>query len=121
MSPLKPFHAELVEALRRAFRDGATGESPSSIDAETVYRAASGELPEPETRRLIDAMADDPDLAEAWALARELVEAERRAERPATVTAIRRPQAARFGAQMGALRHRRHSSGTCPIGSPCTG
>ncbi len=86
-----------IEALRKAFRDGATGEPRTAIDAETVYRAVSGALPEPETRRLVDAMADDPDLAEAWALARELVEAERRAERPATVTAIRRRPAARFG------------------------
>ena len=86
-----------IEALRRAFRDGATGEPRTAVDSETIYRAAAGTLPEPEARRLIDAMADDPDLAEAWALARELVEAERRVERPATVTAIRRPPARRFG------------------------
>jgi hypothetical protein len=89
-----------IESLRQAFRAAADtsrgrDEGPvTEFDAETVYRAVAGELPETETRRLIDALATDPTLAETWALARDLVDAERRLHGAATVTPLRRKEPA---------------------------
>jgi hypothetical protein len=77
------------EDLRRALAwvdDAARPRSDSEFDADAVYRAAAGELPAEERLRLIDRMASDPELAEAWRLAVELQAAARRAD-PATAPA----------------------------------
>ena len=73
------------EDLRRAFtsldeNDAALALASDEFDADTVYRAAAGELPAAERLRLIDRMASDPALAEAWRLAVELQAAARRAD-----------------------------------------
>ncbi len=103
-----------IERLRRAFSTyegpGATepiGDVP--IDAERIYLAAAGELPEEERRAVIDQVATNAEAAEVWRLAVELQrleaksalepmeEDERQAERapgplpPAEVLPFRRP------------------------------
>jgi hypothetical protein len=62
------------EALREAFQ--ALGESApgpcSEEDRERVWLAVSGELPAAERRALVERMATDRALAEAWRMANEL-------------------------------------------------
>lgn len=83
------------EDLRRAFSASeAPAAGESEFDAETIYRAAAGELPAAERLRLIDALPRDPELAEAWQLAVEMQAAARRAEGAvAPVLRIRKPRA----------------------------
>ena len=62
------------DALRDAFRslaDGVGGEC-SAGDLERVWLAVSGELAAPERRALVERMATEPALAEAWRVAQEL-------------------------------------------------
>jgi hypothetical protein len=81
--------------LRRAFvADDAPVTDAPEFDAETIYRAAAGELPAAERLKMIDALSRDPELAEAWRLAVELQAAARRAEGAvAPVLPIRQPRA----------------------------
>jgi hypothetical protein len=71
-----------IERLRRAF---STYDAPPSdievedIDAERIYRAAAGELPEDERRAVIDQVATSAAAAEVWRLAVELQRAEAKA------------------------------------------
>lgn len=66
-----------IERLRRAF---ATYDDPEidteEIDAERIYLAAAGELPEDERRAVIDQVATSAAAAEVWRLAVELQRAE---------------------------------------------
>jgi hypothetical protein len=59
------------ERLRDAFQ--ALVEESDTVcaeaDLDSIWRAASGELPAEERRALVDRMAADPALAEAWRLA----------------------------------------------------
>ena len=62
------------DRLRSAFQalgDG-NGRECSSDDLERVWRAMDGTLDAGERRELIDRLASDPALAEAWRVAREL-------------------------------------------------
>lgn len=62
------------ETLRAAFQalgDANRGEC-SSDDLDRVWRALEGTLPANERRELIDRLAADPALAEAWRVAHEL-------------------------------------------------
>jgi hypothetical protein len=65
---------ETDERLREAFQSlGDTSrEEPSAEELDRIWRAASGELPAAERRELVDRMATDPALAEAWRVAHEL-------------------------------------------------
>ncbi|MEP7011801.1 MAG: hypothetical protein ABJC13_15875 [Acidobacteriota bacterium] len=72
-----------IERLRRAFAtyDDSLSSSPSNtegeeIDAERIYLAAAGELPEEERRAVIDQVATSAAAAEIWRLAVELQRAE---------------------------------------------
>ncbi|HEV7667626.1 MAG TPA: hypothetical protein VGS22_03815 [Thermoanaerobaculia bacterium] len=69
-----------IERLRRAF---STYEDPEveaeEIDAERIYRAAAGELPEDERRAVIDQVATSAAAGEVWRLAIELQRAEAKA------------------------------------------
>ena len=76
-----------VDTLRRAWAEAdrdeePTGEGPSGIDAERIWRAVAGDLPPEEVHVLAAAAARDPEVARAWRLARELQAAmpERRRE-----------------------------------------
>ena len=62
------------ERLRAAFQSlGDTArEQPSAEDLDTVWRAASGDLPADQRRELVDRMSTDPSLAESWRVAHEL-------------------------------------------------
>lgn len=66
-----------IERLRRAF---STYDDPEiegeEIDAERIYFAAAGELPEDERRAVIDQVATSAAGAEIWRLAVELQRAE---------------------------------------------
>jgi hypothetical protein len=62
------------ERLRDAFQalgQGARDEL-SAADVERVWRAVSGELSAEERRELVDRMATNPALADAWRVAQEL-------------------------------------------------
>jgi hypothetical protein len=65
---------EADERLREAFQSlgGTSREEPSEEELDRIWRAVSGELPAPERRDLVDRMASDPALAEAWRVAQEL-------------------------------------------------
>ena len=65
------------ETLRAAFQslDAASRRECSSEDVDRVWRAIDGTLGADERRELIDRLASDPALAEAWRVARELHEA----------------------------------------------
>ncbi|HXU30049.1 MAG TPA: hypothetical protein VN851_05675 [Thermoanaerobaculia bacterium] len=68
-----------IERLRRAFAtyDASPSEiEAEEIDAERIYRAAAGELPEDERRAVIDQVATSAAAAEVWRLAVELQRAE---------------------------------------------
>ncbi len=73
-----------IERLRRAFATYDDSLSPSApsdiegeeIDAERIYLAAAGELPEDERRAVIDQVATSAAAAEVWRLAVELQRAE---------------------------------------------
>lgn len=69
-----------IERLRRAF---STYDDPEleaeEIDAERIYRAAAGELPEDERRAVIDQVATSAAAAEVWRLAVDLQRAEAKA------------------------------------------
>ena len=62
------------DRLRTAFRslsaDGRTDCSKEEL--ERVWRAVSGELPAEERREIVDRMASQPAVAEAWRIAHEL-------------------------------------------------
>jgi hypothetical protein len=62
------------ENLRAAFQSlGETSrEEPSPEDLERIWRAVGDELPASERRELVDRMATDAGLAEAWRAAREM-------------------------------------------------
>ena len=66
-----------IERLRRAF---STYDDPEieaeEIDAERIYLAAAGELPEDERRAVIDQVATSAAAGEIWRLAVELQRAE---------------------------------------------
>jgi hypothetical protein len=82
---------EADERLRQAFQAlGETAkEEPAAEDLDRIWRAVSGDLPAAERRELVDRMATDPALAEAWRVAHEL----HQAAPPETSAA---PQGARF-------------------------
>lgn len=69
-----------IERLRRAY---STYDDPEiegeEIDAERIYLAAAGELPEDERRAVIDQVATSAAAAEVWRLAIELQRAEAKA------------------------------------------
>jgi hypothetical protein len=62
------------ERLRKAFQSlGETSRrEPSAEELDQIWRAMSGELPAPERRALVERMAGDPSLAEAWRVAHEV-------------------------------------------------
>jgi hypothetical protein len=62
------------ERLKTAFHalGAGNGRECSSDDLDRVWRAMDGTLGADERRELIDRLASDPDLAEAWRVAREL-------------------------------------------------
>jgi hypothetical protein len=68
---------ESNERLRKAFQSLAeTADGECSIeDRERIWLALTGKLPAPERRELVDRMAREPALAEAWRIASELAEA----------------------------------------------
>ena len=73
-----------IERLRRAFSTYDESPSPADleteeIDAERIYLAAAGELPEDERRAVIDQVATSAEAAEIWRLAVELQRAEAKA------------------------------------------
>ena len=75
------------ERLREAFQALAetSARECAEGDVDRIWRAVSGELPAWERREIVDRMAGDPALAEAWRLAQELhatAEASRLAEEP---------------------------------------
>ena len=65
------------ERLREAFRalGDASQKELSPEDVDRVWQAVSGALPAAERRDLVDRMATDPALAEAWRGAQELWQA----------------------------------------------
>jgi len=67
------------DRLREAFQSlGDTdGRDLSAAEIDRIWQAVSGELPAPERRELVDRMAGDPALAEAWRVAHELWRASR--------------------------------------------
>jgi hypothetical protein len=73
-----PERTRSVEALRRAWAEadaeavGTAAPAAESPDAERIWRAVAGELPESQLRELVAAAARDPQVAQAWRLAREL-------------------------------------------------
>jgi hypothetical protein len=62
------------EALRRAFQSLAetSPDALSPADVEDVWRAVTGDLRASQRRELVDRMAANPALAEAWRAAQEL-------------------------------------------------
>jgi hypothetical protein len=58
----------------------ASHEEHSSEELDRIWRAVAGELPAAERRDLVDRMATDPALAEAWRAALELQRASASAE-----------------------------------------
>ena len=62
------------DRLRAAFQSlgEASYEHLSPADLEQVWRAVAGELPAQQRRELVDRMASDPALADAWRVALEL-------------------------------------------------
>jgi hypothetical protein len=83
---------EADEKLREAFQSlsGTSREEPSREQLEEIWRAVSGDLPAQERRELVDRMARDPALAEAWRTAHELWQA------AAQPTAAAEPRGARL-------------------------
>ncbi|HEY7169348.1 MAG TPA: hypothetical protein VH417_00805 [Vicinamibacterales bacterium] len=79
------------ERLRAAFqRLGETADDACSADdLDRVWRAVAGELSGDERRALIDRLAANPALAQAWRAAHEL-QSTRQADAPAAVAASRR-------------------------------
>jgi hypothetical protein len=79
------------ERLRATFqRLGETaGDECSADDLDRVWRAVAGELSGDERRQLIDRLAVNPSLAQAWRVAHEL-QVTKRAEQPAKASAFRR-------------------------------
>ncbi|HEY6361898.1 MAG TPA: hypothetical protein VIX63_12375 [Vicinamibacterales bacterium] len=62
------------ERLREAFQalGDTSREEPSAEELDRIWRAVSGDLPPAERRELVDRMAADPALADAWRVAHEL-------------------------------------------------
>ena len=73
-APVTDRHADGRAGSRRRFRRSAKHRSESCRrrTLDRVWRAVSGELPADERRDLVDRMATDPALAEAWRGAQEL-------------------------------------------------
>ncbi len=70
--------SEDTEALREAFQgmadsSGRGGSEP--IEPDLVWSAVAGEIPAAQRRALVERLAEDPEAAESWRLARELQEA----------------------------------------------
>ena len=65
---------EADERLRQAFQSlgDAAREEPAVEDLDRIWRTLSGDLPAAERRELVERMATDPALAEAWRVAHEL-------------------------------------------------
>jgi hypothetical protein len=65
---------EADERLRQAFQSlgDTAGEEPAAEDLDRIWRALAGDLPAAERRELVERMATDPALAEAWRVAHEL-------------------------------------------------
>ena len=81
------------EPLRQAFQalPASTGDACGIEDLDRVWAAVAGELPADERRALVDRMAIDPALAEAWRVAHALrrdhpADAGVDAQRPASVS-----------------------------------
>jgi hypothetical protein len=68
---------ESNERLRKAFQNlaEATDGECSVDDKERIWLALTGRLPASERRELVDRMAREPALAEAWRIASELADA----------------------------------------------
>jgi hypothetical protein len=81
------------ERLREAFQ--ALGEDSASevpdADLDLIWRAAAGELPAAERLALVDRMAADPALAEAWRLAHAIQHPEAGSHRAAATPGEPRP------------------------------
>lgn len=79
-----------TERLRDALNEGP--DAPGCAEAERIWRAARGELPEPESQALLDHAAACGSCALAWRLAREAqVEAGETPARVIHVSRWRRP------------------------------
>jgi hypothetical protein len=65
---------EADERLREAFQSlsETSRETSSPEELDEIWRAVSGELPAPERQELVDRMASNPSLAEAWRVAHEV-------------------------------------------------
>lgn len=75
---------EDVARLRAAFASVEEGAQQERVDAERIFDALHGTLDPEERRAIVDALASNPDAAEAWRLAREMApEAEARHAEPA--------------------------------------
>src|SRR5688572_2268869 len=74
------------EELRRAFQSlaGSPGGECRPDDLNDIWSALRGELPPGERGQLVERLAVDPALAEAWRIANELLR-----DRPGPVTAVR--------------------------------
>jgi hypothetical protein len=71
-------HQDADDKLRVGFQS-LSADSPgdcSDADVERVWRAVSGELPADERREVVDRMASQPAVAEAWRVAHELRQAQ---------------------------------------------
>lgn len=86
-APVTDRHAA-DDKLREAFQGlGETSEKqPSPEELDRIWQAVSGALPAAERQELVDRMASDPALAEAWRVAHELWRAAA-AETPAATRA----------------------------------
>jgi hypothetical protein len=80
-------HHDADDKLRDAFQS-LSDDSPidcSEADVERVWRAVSGELPADERREIVDRMASQPAVAEAWRVAHELRQTQQEGQPLATV------------------------------------
>lgn len=68
------FHPEDSDKLRRAFSALAEDCDPHEVDNERIWRAVRGELSQEERHAVIEEMADNPAMAEAWRIAQALHE-----------------------------------------------
>jgi len=68
MSPSEP---KDVERLREAFAS-LREERPSSVDAERIFTALHGDMPQEEREAVVEELVTNADAAQAWRLAMEL-------------------------------------------------
>lgn len=68
------FHPEDTTTLRQAFSALADDGDPREVDNERIWQAVRGELSQDERHAVIEEMADNPAMAEAWRIAHALSE-----------------------------------------------